>query len=74
MSTHTLNIELIDAVQILVSTRDLCGDEREALRDWEADNRRLTDEERRIVRHHVEVEWAAHQRAAGVTKFINAAE
>lgn len=66
--------ELADAAQAIVTARDFCGDETQALRDWEADNGRLTEPERQIVRDHAERIWRASQRAAGVTKPITTGE
>jgi hypothetical protein len=66
--------ELADAVRTIIACRDLCGNEAEALRDWEADNRKLTEPERAIVRKNVEREWRGWQKAAGVTKPISAGE
>jgi len=66
--------ELGDAAQAIVIARDFCGDEAEALRDWESDNRRLTEPERGIARDHAERIWRASQRAAGVAKPITTNE
>ena len=49
--------ELNDAVQTVLNTRDLCGNEREALLDWQNENRRLTPEERTSVWAAVRWHW-----------------
>lgn len=66
--------ELADAVRTIIACRDLCGNEAEALRDWEADNRKLSEPERATVRKNVAREWRRFQHAAGVTKPIGPGE
>jgi hypothetical protein len=51
------NTELNDVVQVILNTRDFCGNEREALLDWQDENRRLTPEERASVWEAVEWHW-----------------
>jgi len=58
--------QLYDAAQSIVSCRDMCGDERRALRDWEDDNRRLTRIERNGVRLIADRIWHDSQIQAGV--------
>jgi hypothetical protein len=66
--------ELADAVTTICNCRELCGDEAEALRDWQADNRVLSKTEREIVLRNVGRQWAQYQRDAGVRKPISHAE
>lgn len=66
--------QLADATRAIISCRDFCGDEAQTLKDWEAENRRLTDTERRIVRANADKEWGKWQKAAGVTKPIGISE
>lgn len=61
-----MNPELRDLVSILIQTRDFCGNEREALREWQLENRRLTEEERFDVAAEVSRRWREAQREAGV--------
>lgn len=65
--TSSLNSgsRLADAVECLVSTRDMCGDEKLALRDWEFENGQLEEHEKRAVLEQVETEWRESQTAAG---------
>lgn len=58
----------------LVNTRNFCGDERSALRDFEADNGKFTPAERQQVQRELAASWRADQAAAGVTKPIGSAE
>ena len=58
--------KLQDAVQAIIETRDLCGNEREALQDWQHENGRLTTHEKRQVWDAVEQEWSLWQARAGV--------
>ena len=60
----TMNIN--DAVQTIIETRDLCGDEREALQDWQHENGRLTAHQKQQVWEAVEREWSICQTEAGV--------
>lgn len=65
---------IAQAAQEILNTRDCCGDEREALRDYEASNGRFTADERDRVYDAVENAWRQSQRDAGVTKPISAGE
>tara|TARA_Y100000114_G_C11731022_1_gene313585 strand:- start:843 stop:1214 length:372 start_codon:yes stop_codon:yes gene_type:complete len=58
--------KLQDAVQAIIEARDLCGNEREALQDWQHENGRLTTHEKRQVWDAVEREWSVCQTEAGV--------
>ena len=55
-----------DAVQTIIETRDFCGNEREALRDWQHENGRLTAHQKQQVWDAVEREWSICQIQAGV--------
>jgi hypothetical protein len=50
--------ELSDAIDALLTTRDFCGDEADALREWQRDNRKLTEIERIAVREELASKWA----------------
>jgi len=58
--------ELIDCANSIISTRDFCGNERQALRDWQADYRKLSSNEIAAVWAIVNNKWADFQKAAGV--------
>jgi len=66
--------ELQDAACAIVNSRELCGNEREALRDWEDDNRRLSATERGEVWSEAETIWSGYQREAGVAAPISREE
>ena len=58
--------EIIEAAQVILNTRDFCGNEVEALREWQAENRKLTAGERVQVWQTVERKWRENQIEAGV--------
>jgi len=58
--------ELIDAAQAIVNCRDMCGNEAQALKDWQADNRKLTPDETVLVLERANRLWRMSQIAAGV--------
>lgn len=66
--------ELNDAAEYVCNARELCGNEAQALRDWQADNRTLTKDERRIVSEKVSQRWGQYQKDAGVTAPISMEE
>lgn len=59
--------QLNDAAEYVCNAREFCGNETQALLDWQADNRALTKDERRIVSAMVSQRWGQYQKAAGVT-------
>lgn len=58
--------ELNDLIETLISTRDFCGDEQQALKDWQADNRKLSAKEVMDVWRMFEILWNKNQVSAGV--------
>lgn len=58
---------LNDCAETILATRDMCGNEKEALADWQVENGRLTPCERETVLRMVSGAWRADQLAAGVT-------
>ncbi len=65
-------IDINNAVQTIIQTRDFCGDEREALRDWQSENGiRLTAHQKQQVWEDVEKEWSLCQIQAGVKRPIS---
>ena len=66
MQTITSN-QLADAAQTLLTTRDFCGNEREAFIDWCADNGITpTSAVYSFVCFEVARQWRVNQRAANV--------
>lgn len=58
---------LEDLIETLLNTRDLCGNEAQAMRDWEADNDiKLQPAEQEIARSAVNSRWNYWRKAAGV--------
>lgn len=60
------NTNLTDAVETILNTRAFCGNEAEALREWQAENGKLTVAERAEVWAAVETAWRKSQLEAGV--------
>lgn len=58
--------EIIEAAEVITNTRQFCGNEKEALREWQLENRKLTTEERSQVWQLVERNWRKDQIDAGV--------
>ena len=59
--------DLDDAAQWIVNCRELCGNEAQALRDWQADNGvALTPGQRHAVTCKVQNIWNQARKAAGV--------
>lgn len=54
---YEMTSELLGAVDALFAARDFCGNEAAALREWEWENRKLTDEERFAVRQELARQW-----------------
>jgi hypothetical protein len=54
---YKMTSELLGAVDALFAARDFCGNEAAALREWEWENRKLTDEERFAVRQELARQW-----------------
>ena len=63
--------DLEDCIETLLNTRDFCGNEREALRDWQAEYGELTPQETCTVLTAVEMEWNRCRKAAGVKRASN---
>lgn len=75
MSTPYDHTDLLyDAANAIVAARDFCGNEREALREWEGDNRQLTRLERNGVRLIADRLWRESQSKAGVVVPISPEE
>jgi hypothetical protein len=63
---NTMNHEIIEAAEVITNTRQFCGNEAEALREWQTENRKLTATERAAVWQLVDRNWRKDQIAAGV--------
>jgi hypothetical protein len=63
--------ELID---ILLNTRDFCGNEREAISDWESENGKLSEHQRANLLLEVNQEWKLSQLAAKVKHALTDSE
>ena len=77
--THEVTERLIEeriasAIEMLLATRDCCGDEREALRDIEDNDGAFTAGQRAAVRSGLEQRWSGDQSAAGVSQPIDSDE
>lgn len=67
--------EIADAVAHLITCRDFCGDEVEALRDFEAEyGCEFSVREHLEILERVEAKWRLSQYVAGVSKPISVAE
>lgn len=55
----------------ILNARDCCGDEQEAMREFEAEHGKFTQQQRKMVRKSVAQQWKQSQKAAGA-KILNA--
>lgn len=62
-----LSDRLNDAAQAIVETRDFCGNENDALNQWQDDNGKLSPAERAQVRAMADDLWRKSQLDAGVS-------
>lgn len=62
-----MNADVRDCAATIISTREFCGDERQALKDWQADYRKLSSVEIAAVWAIVNGTWADFQKQAGVS-------
>ena len=53
-----------DLVQVMINTRDLCGNVSHAVRDWEDENGKLTFEERCSAFEEFSRLWSEFERQA----------
>jgi len=56
--------EMGEILDLLVQTRDMCGNANEALREWEWENRKLSPEEGAQVRNEFSKAWLQARREA----------
>ena len=70
-----INDHLNSAAQAIITARDFCGDEREAVRDYAAENGILFSRDFLIeARRRADAIWAGYQRAAGVKKPLSSCQ
>ena len=62
------------AIMELIATRDMCGDERQTLKDFEREFGTFTETQRDDIRSSADGAWRRSQRAAGVCKPITSNE
>ena len=67
-------IDTSDAIQTIIQTRDFCGNESEALRDWEAENGSLSEHQKAQVWQGVKEEWKLCQLKANVQNALTDAQ
>ena len=67
-------IDTSEAIETIIQTRDFCGNEAEALRDWEAENGALSEHQRAQVWQGVKEEWKLWQLKANVQHALTDAE
>jgi hypothetical protein len=62
--------DLQDVAECIIAARDFCGSEKQAIRDWETDNRNLTQAEKQEARLIADSEWNNSRASAGVVSPI----
>ena len=67
-------MKTIQAIETILQARDFCGNESEALSDWEAENGTLSEHQRSQVWEEVEQEWKLSQLKANVRHALTDAE
>ena len=67
-------IDTSEAIKTIIQTRDFCGNEAEALRDWESENGTLSEHQRAQVWQGVKEEWTIWQLKAKVQHALTDAE
>ena len=63
-----------ELIEIILNTRDFCGNEKEAISDWESENGKLSDHQRASVLTEVSQEWKLSQLSANVKNALTDAE
>jgi hypothetical protein len=72
--TNKQTMKTKEAIQTIIQTRDFCGNESEALRDWERENGTLSEHQRAQVWQGVKEEWKLWQLKANVQHALTDAE
>jgi hypothetical protein len=63
-----------ELIEIILNTRDFCGNESEAISDWESENGKLSAHQMASVLLEVSQEWRLSQLAANVKNALTDAE
>jgi hypothetical protein len=63
-----------ELIEIILNTRDFCGNESEAISDWESENGKLSDHQLASVLLEVNQEWKLSQLSANVKHALTDSE
>lgn len=63
-----------ELIEIILNTRDFCGNEREAISDWESENGKLSAHQMASVLLEVNQEWKLSQLSANVKHALTDSE
>jgi hypothetical protein len=63
-----------ELIEIILNTRDFCGNEKEAISDWESENGKLSAYQMASVLTEVSQEWKLSQLSANVKNALTDAE
>jgi hypothetical protein len=63
-----------ELIEIILNTRDFCGNEKEAISDWESENGKLSAHQMASVLLEVSQEWKLSQLSANVKQALTDAE
>jgi hypothetical protein len=63
-----------ELIEIILNTRDFCGNESEAISDWESENGKLSAHQMAGVLLEVNQEWKLSQLAANVKHALTDSE
>ena len=63
-----------ELIEIILNTRDFCGNESEAISEWESENGKLSDHQRASVLLEVNQEWKLSQLSANVKHALTDSE
>jgi len=67
-------MNILEAIETITNTRDFCGNESEALKDWESENGTLSEHQKAQVWQGVEDEWKLAQLKAKVKHALTDSE
>ena len=63
-----------ELIEIILNTRDFCGNEREAISEWENENGKLSAHQRANLLLEVNQEWKLSQLSANVKHALTDSE
>jgi hypothetical protein len=67
--SYLTDSQIDEVVDLILTARDFCGDETDAVREWQLENNQLiTFGDASQINARVRAEWARCQQAAGVKK------